>query len=199
MATSEVSICNQALSWLGAKRITSLDENSRAANLCKANYELLRDAVLEERMWGFATHKAVSEVQDKDAWGMAFAHPIPAQFLGVFRVFKRIMPDGSGVPAEDWRNEEGNIVTRYSKIYLWGTKEVSDTKMFPSMFVQALAARIAADLCVPITENSNLQGDMWQLYGAKLTAAAARDGQQGGNDHITQTGLTSVRHISGSS
>jgi hypothetical protein len=80
---------------------------------------------------------------------------------------------------------------------LWGLKQVTDTAKFSPLFVQALAARIAADAAIPMTENRQLQVDMWGLYGDKLREAAARDGQQGTNDVITQQRLTSVRYFSG--
>ena len=51
--TTETEICNIALGYLGANRITSLDieEDSTEHLLCSENYEILRDAVLEEREW----------------------------------------------------------------------------------------------------------------------------------------------------
>jgi hypothetical protein len=61
------------------------------------------------------------------------------------------------------------------------------------MFVQVVAARIAADIAMALTENRKLQVDMWQLYERKLAEAAASDGQQGSNDFITQTQLVDVR------
>ena len=45
-AVSEVSISNQALGWLGANPITSLDENGAAAALCRNNYDHCRDGLL---------------------------------------------------------------------------------------------------------------------------------------------------------
>ena len=53
MATA-VSICNQALSLVGANSIISLDDNTTEARLCKAIYEPVRDALLEEHAWTFA-------------------------------------------------------------------------------------------------------------------------------------------------
>ena len=46
-----IQICNLALSWLGANRILSFDENSNESRLCSDVYEPLRQAVLEERAW----------------------------------------------------------------------------------------------------------------------------------------------------
>jgi hypothetical protein len=190
--TSEVSICNQALTWLGAEPITSLSDKSTTAELCKINYPLLRDAVLEERMWTFATVRAISEVQDMDDWGVMYSHPIPKNWLSVFRVFRDITPR-QNVTSEGWKLEGDRVLAQESKIYLWGIQSVVDTNQFSQMFVQCLAARLAADLCVPITENTEQLETMWKLYGAKLQEAAARDGTQGDNDVITQYKLTSVR------
>ena len=47
---SEVSICNQALRWLGQNKIQSLDEKTASAEWMADNYPFIRDAVLEERM-----------------------------------------------------------------------------------------------------------------------------------------------------
>ena len=71
---SETSIANQALLWLGGTVITSLDEDSREAIWMKNNYPFIRDAVLEERMWTFATDRAISTVADLDV-SLAFPKP----------------------------------------------------------------------------------------------------------------------------
>ncbi len=93
-----------------------------------------------------------------------------------------------------WRFEDNSVLSRYSTIYMWGIKRAVDTGAWPPLFVQAVAARLAADAAIPLTENRQLQVDLWQLYGDKLGEAAARDGQQGANDVITQVELTSARY-----
>lgn len=191
---SEVSICNQALGWLGENLITSLDDPSRNANLCRDNYPFLRDAVLEERMWTFATDRAVSTVADLDAWGVQYKHPLPLEWLAVYRVYctPGATPD-QGWPAKGWRREGAYVLTQESTVYMWGVKRISDTGKFTQLFVQALAARLAADLAMPITEDRQKQADAWNLYQAKLAEAAARDGAQGANDHVRSSGLVDVR------
>lgn len=197
MMVSETSICNQALSWLGQTPIASLDDQSTVAVLCKQNYHLLRDAVLSERVWTFATVRAVSETERRDEWDQMYTHPIPPVWLDVFRVGKDVRTNGDLTDDPTWRKEGGKILSNYPKIYLWGVERVADTGRMSLMFTQALAARIAADLCIAITENDRLQADLWALYIDKLSAAAARDGQQGNNDRITQTRLTGVRRAGG--
>ena len=192
---SEVSICNQALTFLGQKPITSLNDASTTAEWMRNNYPFIRDAVLEERMWTFATARASSTTLDRDAWDTAYAHPAPLNWISVFRIYRN--SGISTLTSIDWRFEDGNILCSESNILLWGLKRVTDTGKFSPLFVQALAARIAADGCIPLTENRELLRDMWMLYGDKLREAAARDGQQGSNDMITQSRLTGVRNYGG--
>jgi hypothetical protein len=191
---SEVSICNQALSWLGHTPINSLQDNSTAAQLCRDNYEFLRDAVLEEHMWTFATVRAASETAIMVPNTSLYQHGKPVEWLQVYRVYQ----DEQFKRPVEWRMEETGIVTEHSTIYMWGIKRITDTGKFSIMFSQAVAARMAADLAIALTENRQLQADMWALYKAKVEEASTRDGQQGSNDYVTQHGLVGARFGGGS-
>lgn len=187
--TSETSICNQALSWVGGTRITSLDDNGKYAEWCRNNYAIIRDAVLEERMWTFATGRVTLTTADMDEWGTLYKHSIPIDWLAVYRVYC----DTNGNTSEGWKREGRFILSEDATIYVWGMKRIVDTGYFSSLFVQALAARLSAEMAVPLTGDHKKAAYHWKLYNDKLVAAAARDGQQGSNDYITQTRLTDAR------
>jgi hypothetical protein len=191
---SAVTICNQALSWLGVSPIVSLSDPRTEAELCNENYEFLRNAVLEERMWTFATVRAVSETGERDPWDVAWVHQRPLDWLQVFRVYPN---PNSKIHDESFRMEGGKVLSRHSTIYMWGIEEVTDTNRFSFLFAQCLAARIAADLAISITENRQLQEDLWKLYAFKLSEAATRDGQQGANERIQTNILTGARQFGG--
>lgn len=191
---SETSICNQALTWLGQNPMSSMDDKSKAAEWMRTNYPFLRDAVLEEVTWTFATDRQTSTTADKDGWGVMWSHPKPLNWISVMRVFGSVDSYGNGQdPDLNWRLEGGNILSQYDTVYLWGIMQISDTAKFSPMFNQALAARVAADAAIPLTQNSSLQKDMWALYVSKIEAAAARNGQQGGNDRINKGNMTRRR------
>lgn len=205
--TSEVSICNLALGWLGQDPITSLDQKSVPAELCKLNYPELRDTLLASRSWTFATARMKSEATTRDEWGQLFKHPVPPNWIAVQRAYSslatfsggdqgslRMTPPG---PQARWSFESGFILSSSSTLYLWGTIRVTDVNQFPPMFTQALAARIAADLAVPLTQNRQLQADMWNLYETKLQDAAVRDGQQGRNELVSGSLLIAARASGG--
>jgi hypothetical protein len=201
--TSPVAICNIALGWLGANPILSFLDNSDTARLCGANYEPLRDTVLEARTWTFATSRAYSHSTTHPAWGDGFVHPVPEDWLLVLRVYPsanvaqaygtQANVGVSDVGQSIWVREGSNIISDDSNAYMWGLRRVADPDDYTPSFVQALAARIAADLCVPVTQNVKLQADLWSLYEAKLTEAASRDGAQGRVEVIGNSQLVAAR------
>jgi hypothetical protein len=190
---SEVSICNQALGWLGQNPIASLNDQSHRAQLCRDNYPHLRDTVLESRMWTFARARHLSETTDRDAWDSSYTHSMPNNWLKAWRVYRSILSNGNKIPDETWWMEQRLILSQHPKVYIQGSERITDTSKFSSMFSQALAARIAADLCIPITENRLLQADMWQLYNDKLEEAKTRDNQQGIAENFRSDTLITAR------
>ncbi len=143
---SEVSICKQALGWLGASRITTLDgsDTSTEALLCIDNYAPLRRAVLEEGRWTFATKRyTLAPLADKpEAYGYQFL--MPPEVLNVIEAREENQTFRNGVSNIDWRLEQGNILADVAVLYIKAIIDITDPTKFSSMFVQALAARIAA-------------------------------------------------------
>ncbi|MEE4249107.1 MAG: hypothetical protein V2I38_00805 [Alcanivoracaceae bacterium] len=185
---SETYICNKALSRIGGTRITSLDDNGQYAEWCRDNYAVSRDAVLEERMWTFATDRRASTTADLSEWGNQYKHAIPLDWISVFRVFC----DQNGSQAK-WVREGRFVLADVPTVYMWGIKRVVDTGYFSPMFIEVLAERMAADMAVPLTGDHKKAAYHWQLYQAKLSDAAARDGQQGRNEQIKSNSLIEAR------
>lgn len=208
MAISTVSICNQALGWLGADSILSLGDDSKEAQLCKDNFDALRDAVLEEREWTFAVRRLyLTPLVAIPVYGYAnqFLLPpnvlrvlnIPATSLGsaLLQTGGRHADQNQGL--KDWRVESVDagrvILTNTAAVHCRVIWRVINEKIWSSMFIQALAARLAADLAMPLVNSRALQADMWKLYGMKLDSAATMDGMQGKGEVKRSSNLTDVR------
>jgi len=198
---SEVDICNMALGWIGADRITSLDDDSTQANLCKLNYPRSRDAVLETRQWQFALRReelAPDPVPPAYYWGQRFQVP-----TDVLRVISVDQPASSGsdelisgiVHPEQipWEIQGNYILCNFEVISVLEIVRVTATASFSEGFAHALAARLAADLSIPITNSRTMQSDMWSLYQIKLDDAAATDGMQGRSQRIRSRYLMARR------
>jgi hypothetical protein len=187
---SEVSICNQALLWVGANTITSFEDPSTEAEWCRANYPFLRDAVLEARMWTFSiARKKSGPVADLSEWGNKFLHRVPAEWLLVTKVFSMERLDLEQIDDRGtWHREGEFILSDYDTVYMYGIQRVTDTGKFTNMFAQALAARMACEMAVPFAESRTLQADLWGLYEKKISEAAATDGRQGMTETIRPGG-----------
>jgi len=192
--TGVVEICNIALGFLGAERITSI-ENPESDNemLCALYYPIARDAVLESADWTFATFREVDStpLEDPPAWGYTQAHAKPNEALRILQVRNNIFQNKSS--QLKWNLEGSVINSDASTIFIKYIKRITDTKKYTPSFVQCLAARVAVDMCIQITENRSLFGDLWAAYSAKLNEAMNNDGLQGTHEQIHSDALVNAR------
>ena len=214
MAESEVQICNQALSWLGGDLIISLNDDTTEAKLCKANYVPLRDAVLEEREWTFAVKRVeLAQLSEQPLYGFDRKFQIPPETLRVLQVsrfgedvtsanvsntgVRSSSRDGTGIGREtriEWLREGETVVANDAeRISARILVRIADTTKFSAAFDQALAARIAMDIALPLTNSRQMQQDMASMYGEKIRLAAASDGIQGRSYNVRSDSLTIVR------
>lgn len=195
MAT-EVSICNQALAYLGETRILTLDDDSRQAGACKDAYAPARDALLEEMVPQFARANArlVAETEAPSAW-YTHSFPLPPDCINVwwcgpsdvsqeqFAQWERV---GSRVQVRVTNSESGAA-------FIWYTRRVEDASRFSSTFADMLAARLAAELAYPLTESVQRHQVAWGIYERKANTHQGADGQQGRTRRTFNRDLTRNR------
>lgn len=196
-----VDICNMALGWIGADTITSLNDDSTTANLCKLNYPRSRDVSLEAREWTFAVKRftlSPDEEEPEFNWGSQFQ--IPTEVLRVLTVERESVVSSNELTSNaieheqmDWVRELDFILADQDVVFMRGIVRITDTTKFSESFVHALTARLAADLAIPITRSKTLQQQMYGLYQAKLMDAASTDGMQGRSKRIRSRYLASRR------
>ena len=196
MPADPTQVANQALGWLGAKRITSFLDNSVEAGLIRENFDFIRDAVLEDRVWTFADSAFTLSAPTPHGWDNGeHMFLIPSNVLRVYRCYSE--PPGGGHLGRrlhGWRREGANIVcSQDGPIYVKATLRITDPDRWTAAFTQALAARLAADLAIPITKSRQLQADLWSIYQSKMRDAAATDASQGGSERTDSTELVGVR------
>jgi len=76
--SSIVQICNRGLTtYLGVGTITAIDEGTPAAAQCDLHYDEIRQIVLEQHWWNWATKRAVLAelTNDRDEWEYKYAIP----------------------------------------------------------------------------------------------------------------------------
>lgn len=187
----EVSISNQALTWVGGNIITSLNDDSPEARVCKANYAAIRDAVNEERIWSHSEARFILASPLQPIWGAAWRYLLPSNISIIHRVYRT---QEARIPFDDWSVEEGYLVAGLEGTFFCkGIRQVTDVSKFPHTYVQALAARLAATICVPLTKNLKREQQLYGIFDAFIAEAASASGRQGSSEVIAPGSFNQVR------
>jgi hypothetical protein len=171
---SDVAICNLALAELGrGAEITALDEPTQAARACRRRYPHARDAVLRSYDWNFAARRAsLPASADAPAFGYPNAFDLPADCLLVRAIH--------GEECAGWEVEGTRVITTAAApLRHTYTARVTNPGAFDTLFVDAFATRLAADLCVQLTENTARAQGLLQLFQVKLDEARRCDAREG--------------------
>jgi hypothetical protein len=174
---TKAEIANLALGWIGQKTIASFEDGSVPAELCASNFDAAARATLERRAWMFATQRLTLEPAEAtgDAkWPSRFV--LPATVVRVLG-----LDDGSGSWDAKWVREGQAVLTEqdFSKAYVRAIVDADDPSTWSPAFTRAVALRLAADLCGPITENAALAERLEAKYELAVRTAGATDGRQG--------------------
>lgn len=174
MAVSDAQICNMALTQLGAKRITTLTEDSKNARECNAVFDNVRDAVLTDYIWTFAQKRvALATVAGDPVWTddlMTVVYQKPSDFLQLNFV---------NIETAKVRVEGDQILSDTASLKIKYTFRQTDTTVYHPKFTEAFAARLALELAFAITSNRSLAESAATIYyEKKLPNAQSIDAMQ---------------------
>ena len=185
---TDVEICSMALLKLGASPIQSFDDSSVEAELAASLYPSLRDAVLVSHPWEFSLAESRLETDpDPAEGGFAFAFRLPADLLRSLTAGPPGHPRGTVFKVSGLRLlcDRGDVTLVYQRRI--------PADLYPPHFVQALVARVAAELCIPLTESTSRSQALQSLAQAELRHARLIDSQHAAPTIVEDFPLLSVR------
>jgi hypothetical protein len=109
----------------------------------------------------------------KPAFGYGNAFVLPADFLRLLTVEN---------PLDPYQVENGKILSNNDNMRIVYTGLVTDVTKYDTLLVDALTARIAADLAQPLLQSTSAMEQMWQMYELKLREAKFVDAQENAQD-----------------
>jgi len=185
---SEVDICNIALNNLGASNITSLTEDSKAGRLCNQRYEFSRDTVFRSHPWNcLVTRIELAQDADTPAFGFDYQYTLPANCLRVITLWTA-STDNSQAAMDSgdvmFKIETRKLLTNESTAKIIYLARVEDPNEYDSLLVEAIAARLSAEICYAITGSAALLTPMLATYEAKIKEARFVDASEGMPDRI---------------
>ena len=179
---SKMDIINLALANLSREPIQSLSEPNPEALQLKVHWETALASVLRDHPWGFAMRRKPLAALADTPIGFSYAYAYPEDCIQA----RRIMPVGCGgawrnraaYPFEIGRSLDGRhkaILTDLPAAALEYTTRQVPCEEFDPQFVNALAWRLAAEICLAIHADPQAHQVAVQTYGAQLQQAKALD------------------------
>lgn len=139
---SEADICNRALNLIGAKRINALSDSTENARACNDIYDQVRDQILEEQDWSFASIRqelsADPTAPTGDDYNYRYNLPTSPKCIVV-----RGIVNNEGA---DYQIEGDFLLTNETSVTIRYTAQITDTSKFTEGFIAALAGRLALEL-----------------------------------------------------
>jgi hypothetical protein len=177
MAISTVSICNRALDLLGADPITSLEDGSKAANLCQRNFEPSADSVLRLYPWNAALRRArLPALNEAPGWGYLYQYQLPQGPEPAFCL--RLLEVDNGT---DYRVEGRRILADYAApLDILYIGRIVDVASYDALLAEAVAAKLAVHLAGNLTESGSRIEAARDYLRAVLAEAKSVDAQEGG-------------------
>lgn len=187
MAITEVSICANALRKLGDNPITSLTDDSERARLMNAMYQETRDSVLRAYPWNFAiARQSLSRELAVPDFGYGYQFILPQEPYCLRALYMYYTKS-------EFKIEGRKLLTDDEQVNLVYISRVTDTSQFDMLFVQALEARLAAEVSYAVTGSNSLRQEFVAEYMEKLREARSIDAQEGSADAFYSDTLTEVR------
>lgn len=188
MSLSDIGLCSRALIRIGAAPVSAFDDGSAEAEIAGALYAPVRDALLSAYPWSFATGQAaLNRLAEPPAADYAFAFTLPTDFL-------RALSAGNGGRGRglSYRLGRGVLLCDAEEVLLTYIFR-PEPEEFPPFFDAALIARLAAEFCIPVTENTSRAEALYRLADLEFRRARQIDAQQDSPNRIERFSLIDAR------
>lgn len=167
MAT-KISICNEALSMIGAKSIISFDESTENARRCASIYDQTRKSLLRMHPWSCAIKRIkLSPLVQQPAFGWSHQFVLPKDF-------ERLI----SASTNDFEFENRHILANCNLINLIYVFDNDNEQMWDSLLVEAMSLYMVTKLAKPITASQTEADSAWQKLQNILKQARAINGQE---------------------
>lgn len=180
--TSIIGTCNRALTKLGSNRITSLNDNTKAARVMSANYDSVRRSELRAHRWSFAiTRAALPAMVDVPVWGPPRQFQIPADCLRLDQIDQYYLwwgnmwtgYAGADTVVQNVYYVEGGKILSYlpAPLNVRYAQDITDPNRWDATFEEALACKLAMEACEDLTQSSTKFQQVATEYGDAVKTA----------------------------
>lgn len=175
-ATNNSSIAQSAVYKLGAGIFADSSTYDKAVALATGSLPLVRDRMLRKYRWNFATERVKLSSPDATApvFGFTYRFAVPVDMLRLIGVYTE--KDSLGTyttPYEHYKVEGGFIYADVNPLYIFYTKQITDSAEWSSEFTELVIWKLAAEFApIFVTSIGSLQQIQEMVDRAERTARA---------------------------
>lgn len=185
---NDIGLCSRALVRIGAKPITSFTDGSAESEIANLLYAPARDAVLSGYAWSFATRQvALTRLSAAPVADYKYAYQLPNDFLRALSAGHG--GKGRGLRFRIFRDTLQTDAEEVVLTYIYRAVE----EECPAYFDTVVIARLAAEFCIPLTENTSRADVVIRLADQEFARARQIDAQQDTPNRIEDFSLIDVR------
>lgn len=174
----KIDIINMALSRLQLAAIQSLDDPRNEARVAKLQWDIIRDAVLRDHPWGFASRRTPLALLAEKPSGFENAYALPVDCLAVRSLLSSDGLEMSSPYRVGNLSGKPSLWTNLAGAWLEYTARIEDTEVYDPIFTDSLAWRLGAVTALAIKGEAGLFQAGMQGYQASLQQATARDARE---------------------
>lgn len=184
---SPVSICNLALTVLGADRITAMSDNSENARRLTAIYDYCLEDVLRSHPWNFAiVRQQLARLSTTPVFGYDYEFQLPGDCLRVVEV-----NDGTNL-ITDFKIEGRKLLSSNDSVLVKFIAKISDPNQFTSQFIFVFSSRLASEIAYAVTNNKATAELITNIYAARLQQAKETDAQESDSVNVIDQDLWTI-------
>lgn len=163
--TADVDIVNFSLVALGAKRITSLTDGSKNANVASAVYELVRDQSLRDHNWGFATRRQqLTRLSAAPVFGFDYQFAFPSDWIRTVSVHDNDAGLGSVEAKEETNGEQKVLLCNSDQLFMRYIARITDPNLWTPDFIIVFGVDLAKRMAVSIPDSNTIKDDLQRDY-----------------------------------
>lgn len=195
--TSEVDICNLALTESFCSEIQSLTAQSREAEVCNRFYAQCRDLMLSSYNWKFNQVRrslALSSETPPGSW--TYAYEVPVNCLQPVKIYQSDRNSTEQIPftiESKLSIDEKVLYTDEPEAILIYRKKITVTNMFSPSFIEALSHLLGAKIAMGLKQDMNLANIRMTNYWQAVSRGTILDADARDKDVQPETELLRAR------
>ena len=169
-----IDIFNRALDLCGTTNAVAITDATKEARICLRNYELCRKFILRSHPWNFAIKRVLLVTPDATPPPFDFTnrYPLPSDYLRATNVWSDVQRPWS---EDDWRIEQGFILSDDSQIQLSYVYDVTDFNLWDPCAFDAMSHYLAWIICYSITQSQSQKDQLFRDLDKILKKAKQMD------------------------